>query len=78
MNNKCCCDLLSNSVLTIFDNNLMDMVIQEQGCDLLSNSVLTIFDNNFILNFQLNGVVVICFQIQFLRSLITTGANRKQ
>ncbi len=42
------------------------------SCDLLSISVITIFDNNGTFDGEKQEVVVICFQFQLLRSLITT------
>ncbi len=42
------------------------------SCDLLSNSFYQIFDNNVERAFAEGSPVVICFQILFIRSLITT------
>ena len=55
----------------------MEMSVLKMCCDLLSISVLTIFDNNR-LGIRLGfSSVVICFQFQFLRSLITTTVIEK-
>ena len=44
----------------------------EAGCDLLSISVLTIFGYNIFCGCTCIATVVICFQFQFLLSLVTT------
>jgi hypothetical protein len=50
-------------------------VFEKYCCDLLSNSVLLIFDSNTGANSPDHHKVVICFQIGFQRSLITTTSR---
>ncbi len=48
-------------------------ITEDGSCDLLSISGTTIFDNNFGTQFIAQCTVVICFQFQEQRSLITTN-----